>query len=84
MKVNVICDENILEFQVNRMSTTMIEFKQLIFDTYGIPVCEQILYEYKSHFDTQLLNDGYAFGNLQVQNGEISLGAKKHQTNDYN
>ena len=73
MKVVVSFDEIISVVQVNRMSTTMFEFKQLIFDTYGIPVCGQMLYEYKGHFDTPLLNDGSAFDNLQVQNDEIAL-----------
>ena len=73
MNVNVIFDERNLKFQVIRISTTMFEFKQLIFDKYGIPVHEQILYEYKSHFDTLPLHDGYAFGHLHAQKDEIVL-----------
>ena len=78
MKVTVMLEGRILEFRVDDMRTTILEFKQLLFDKYGVPVSEQILY--RSHDDRSLLNDASTFANLQVQYDQVVFLLKLKNT----
>ena len=71
MKVTVVFDDRNLVFQIDSMRTSMLQVKQLIFANYGVPVDEQILYDY--HDYTKLLNDLHSLSNLKVQTDGIKL-----------
>ena len=73
MKVTVVFDNRNFVFHFDRMSTSMRQVKRIIFAKYGVPVDEQILYDYQSRDYTPLLNDLHSLSNLKVQTDGIKI-----------
>ena len=73
IKVTVVFDKENLEFHFDSLSTTMRQVQHLIFNKYGVPVDEQILYDYKGPYSTPKLNKEHSLAHLKVHTDGLKL-----------